>query len=181
MKLLLHVCCAPCFIFPLRKLLAQGYEVNGFFYNPNIHPLAEYEKRKIAVEDSSRALSLDILWGAYDPKEFFRAINEHEAAPERCALCWRLRLQKTAQEALLHGCAYFTTTLLVSPYQDHEMLKKIGAEVGEGEGVKFYYEDFRPGFRAAHQEARDRGIYCQNYCGCLYSQIERSEAAHKKK
>ncbi|MDO8661976.1 MAG: epoxyqueuosine reductase QueH [Candidatus Omnitrophota bacterium] len=172
MKLLLHTCCAPCLIYPLEKLSLEGFKVTGFFYNPNIHPLAEYIKRREALAVLGSAI--EIIYPEYSPRDFFRAVNLQEAAPERCVLCWRLRLKKTAQAAKGSGFQYFTTTLLVSPYQDQELLKKIGSEVGKEEGVEFYYADFRPGFRQAHNEARAKGVYCQKYCGCIYSGIERS-------
>lgn len=172
MKLLLHTCCAPCLIYPLEKLFLEGFKVTGFFYNPNIHPFAEYLRRKEAL--ALLAPAAEIIYPAYAPGEFFRAVNLQEAGLERCKICWRLRLKQTAQAAKQAGCDYFTTTLLVSPYQDQELLKKIGNEAGSEEGIEFYYADFRPGFRSAHNEARAKGIYCQKYCGCIYSEIERN-------
>ncbi len=173
MKLLLHTCCAPCLIYPLEKLSLEGFKVTGFFYNPNIHPFAEYLRRKEAL--AILAPAAEIIYPEYAPAEFFQAINLKEEPPERCSICWRQRLKKTAQAAKQGGFQYFTTTLLVSPYQDQELLKKIGNEAAKEEGVEFYYADFRPGFRKAHNEARALGIYCQKYCGCIYSEIERSK------
>jgi hypothetical protein len=157
----------------LKVLREKRYEVAGFFYNPNIHPLAEYLNRRKAVEDYSQKLDLEVIYPEYAPQDFFQAINLKEQAPARCALCWTLRFENTAQFAKNNGFDSFTSTLLVSPYQDQEMLKKIGASVAAVSGVDFYYEDFRPGFRPAHNEARSQGIYCQKYCGCLYSGMER--------
>jgi len=173
MKLLLHTCCAPCLIYPLEKLKQEGILVTGFFYNPNIHPLAEYARRKEAL--SVLDPGAEIIYPEYSPREFFREINLKEEAPGRCAICWGFRLKKTAQAARERGFEYFTTTLLASPYQDQELLKKIGNEISREEGVKFYYADFRPGFRKAHNEARSKGIYCQKYCGCIYSEMERNK------
>jgi hypothetical protein len=177
MKLLLHTCCAPCLVYPLERLKQEGFKVSGFFYNPNIHPLAEYTRRKEAL--SVLAPDAEIIYPEYSPRDFFHEVNLKEDAPGRCALCWRLRLKKTAQAAKSGGFEYFTTTLLVSPYQDQELLKKIGNEVALEEGVKFYYSDFRPGFRKAHDEAKARGVYCQRYCGCIYSEIERERSKKK--
>ena len=179
MKLLLHTCCGPCEIYPLQQLRHKGLEVNGFFYNPNIHPLSEYKNRRQAVEDFSRVANVDIIFPDYDPAEFFRAINEREANPGRCSLCWELRLKKTAKAARENGFDYFSTTLLVSPYQDQEGLKKIGSDIAKETGSEFYYEDFRPGFRKAHSEAKGEGLYLQKYCGCIYSEIERSAKCKK--
>lgn len=173
MKLLLHTCCAPCLIYPLERLRQEGYEVSGFFYNPNIHPLLEYNKRRGAVEDLARQASLEVIYPQYCPSEYFQEVHLKEKDPGRCSLCWAFRLKATAQIARKNGFDAFSTTLLVSPYQDQEKLKKIGVAVSQEEAVDFYYEDFRPGFRKAHQEAKAKGLYCQNYCGCLYSEIER--------
>jgi hypothetical protein len=170
-KILLHVCCAPCLIYPLERLKEKGCGVTGFFYNPNIHPLAEYSNRKHAFE--AIGCEVEILYPEYKPQEFFQAVNGKEANPGRCEICWRLRLKETARAAKQNGCTLFTTTLLVSPYQDQELLKRIGIEAAKEEGANFYYEDFRPGFRKAHDEAKAKGIYCQKYCGCIYSEIER--------
>ena len=172
-RMLLHTCCAPCLIYPLEKLKEEGFRVSGFFYNPNIHPFPEYKNRKQAVVELSSKLEFEVSYPEYLPEEFFREINFKEKDPERCSLCWRLRLKKTALHAKEKGFDSFTTTLLVSPYQDQEALKKIGNTVAEDAGIEFYYEDFRPGFRQAHEKAKKDGIYCQRYCGCIYSEIER--------
>ncbi|MFA4842349.1 MAG: epoxyqueuosine reductase QueH [Candidatus Omnitrophota bacterium] len=174
MELLLHTCCAPCLIYPLERLRSKGFEVTGLFYNPNIHPQAEYERRRAAVEDFSKPIAAEVLYPQYFPSEFFWAVHSKENSPERCFICWRLRLEQTARKAKHCGCQYFSTTLLVSPYQNQELLAKIGEDVAKQEGVEFYYEDFRPGFKDAHNKARDQGIYCQKYCGCIYSELERS-------
>jgi len=176
MKLLLHTCCAPCLIYPLRRLREKGYEVVGIFYNPNIHPFSEYRNRKQAVVDFSKKFDLELIYPEYRPHEFFNAVNLKETKPGRCEICWKLRLEETARQAREKGYRVFTTTLLVSPYQDQELLKEIGGEVTRESKVEFYYEDFRSGFRKAHDEARALGLYCQKYCGCIYSGIERDKS-----
>jgi len=173
MKLLLHTCCAPCLIYPLERLKDKGFGIRGYFYNPNIHPFSEYKSRKQAVADFSRPHNLEVIYPEYNPVEFFQAVNLKEDNPQRCRICWSLRLKKTAEAAKEMGYGYFSTTLLVSPYQDQEQLKQIGCDIAREEGVVFYYEDFRPGFKKAHDEAKAKGIYCQKYCGCIYSEIER--------
>jgi len=180
MKLLLHTCCAPCLIYPFEQLRAKNFEVAGFFYNPNIHPYPEYKNRKEAVQNFSKNVGIEVIYPAYEPKEFFRAINGKEDIPERCAICWRLRLKNTAKAAKEKGFKYFSTTLLASPYQDQELLKKIGNDIAKEEVVDFYYEDFRPGFREAHNKAHAQGIYCQKYCGCIYSEIQRCSKPPKE-
>lgn len=175
MNLLLHTCCAPCLIYPLERLTERGFAVAGLFYNPNIHPYSEYLKRREAVEGFSKALEIKVEFPEYRPDEFFRKVHLTEASPGRCSLCWLLRLKVTAQAAKRNGFDGFSTTLLVSPYQDQGLLHKIGEDIAREEGIDFYYEDFRPGFRKAHNTAKEKGIYCQRYCGCIYSEIERDK------
>lgn len=169
MKLLLHICCAPCMIYPLERLRQENFQVSGFFYNPNIHPLAEYKNRRQAVEDFSKVADIEVIYPEYSPAEFFQAVNLKEAGFGRCPTCWELRLKKTALTAKEMGIPYFSTTLLVSPYQDHGLLQGIGEHIEEEENVNFYDEDFRCGFKKAHDAAKAKGIYCQKYCGCVYS------------
>lgn len=169
----MHTCCAPCLIYPLERLKEKGFAVSGLFYNPNIHPLAEYNNRKQAVEDYSKTIGLQMLYPDYQPQEYFRAVNMMEEKPERCPICWYERLKMTAQLAKEKGFTHFSSTLLVSPYQDQESLNTIGCDIADEERIEFYYEDFRRGFREAHHKAKAEGIYCQNYCGCIYSEIER--------
>lgn len=172
MKLLLHICCAPCMIYPLEELGNKGFDIAGFFYNPNIHPFGEYRNRKQAVVDFNNNISkLNIEYSQYLPEEYFHAVNLKEASPGRCSMCWFLRLKKTAQIAKEKGFDAFSTTLLVSPYQNHELLKKIGTDIAADERIEFYYEDFRSGFRKAHNLAKNFGLYCQKYCGCIYSEM----------
>lgn len=179
MKLLLHTCCAPCMIYPLEQLKKRRFEITGFFYNPNIHPFAEYKKRKQAAADFTKTADIKIIYPEYNPAEFFQAAALKEDRPERCSLCWSLRLQRTALTAKELGCNYFSTTLLVSPYQNQEELKEIGSDIAKEESVDFYFQDFRPGFKEARDEAKEKGIYCQNYCGCIYSEIERCKKSER--
>jgi len=173
MKILLHICCAPCLIYPLKRLNGQGFKAKGFYYNPNIFPIGEYERRKDAVLTLSKELRLEVDYPEYLPAEFTEAIGANLCAPERCGYCWKIRLTRTALYAKENGFDAFSSTLLVSPYQSQESLKQLGNQAGEEAGVSFYYEDFRVGFRQAHEEARNKGIYCQKYCGCSYSEAER--------
>ncbi|MFC1704244.1 epoxyqueuosine reductase QueH [Candidatus Omnitrophota bacterium] len=179
MKLLLHTCCGPCFIYPYRTLQDQGFEVAGYFYNPNIHPFSEYNNRRAAIEKIAQDVEAEVISPEYDFEEFFWAIEKNTASPARCKKCWQLRLIKTAECAKEKGYDSFSTTLLVSPYQDIEAIKEIGSSVADNTGIQFHFQDFRPGFKAAHQEARVKGIYCQKYCGCLYSEKERYQKKKK--
>lgn len=175
MNILLHICCAPCAIFPVDELKKEGHKIAGFFYNPNIHPYSEYVKRRDAVEKLAIEKVFNALISDYDVEKYFQFIVFNEAADKRCPVCWWLRLERTALFARDNGFDAFTTTLLGSPYQDHETVKKICEQVAANAGIKFYYKDFRPGFRAGYDEAKAKGIYCQNYCGCIYSEKERIE------
>lgn len=174
MNVLLHICCGPCLIYPLQRLKAQGFKTKGFFYNPNIHPLSEYNRRKEAVIALSGGLEFEVEYARYNPLEFSQAIGTDQSLPQRCMHCWKLRLDETAAFAKENGFDAFTSTLLVSPYQSQESLQELGIQAAKQAGVDFYYEDFRAGFRQAHNEARAKGIYCQKYCGCNYSESERN-------
>lgn len=154
--------------------------MEGLFYNPNIHPFAEYRNRRQAVEDYSKKIDLDVIYPDYDPKEFFHDINMMEEKIERCPICWYQRMKMTAELAKERDYTHFSSTLLVSPYQDQELLKKIGGDIAKEEKIDFYYEDFRPGFKKAHEQAHADGIYCQKYCGCIYSEIERCLKSPKR-
>jgi len=169
MKILLHICCAPCLIYPFEQLNKKGMHVQGYFYNPNIYPISEYKKRRDALVAFSAAKNIDILYPEYSSLDFLSVVKENELSPQRCAICWGLRLKRTAQVAKENNFDLFSTTLLVSPYQDQAMLKKIGMDIAKDTGIPFFYEDFRPGFRKAQDQARKEGIYRQKYCGCIYS------------
>ncbi|MFA6028114.1 MAG: epoxyqueuosine reductase QueH [Patescibacteria group bacterium] len=178
-KLLLHVCCGPCGIYPLLKL-KEEYQVAVFYYNPNIHPEEEYAKRKNAAQEYCRKNNIDFIAPKYEPQEYFLAVKgKEEAKAERCPLCYRLRLSRTAQYAKEKGYDYFTSTLLISPHQDIELIKEIGFELEKEIKVKFYsaedkeskkkYKGFRPGFAFGRKIAKQEQMYRQEYCGCIFS------------
>jgi predicted adenine nucleotide alpha hydrolase (AANH) superfamily ATPase len=156
-------------IYPFSRLKDQGFKISGFYYNPNIYPAGEYHRRVKALEVLCKEFSLDIEYSEHRESDFFQAIDTQEALSQRCAICWSLRLQKTACQAKKNGFSAFSTTLLVSPYQNHELLKQLGHQIGRQVGIDFYYEDFRPGFKQAQIDAKLKGIYRQKYCGCKYS------------
>ncbi|MFA6357591.1 MAG: epoxyqueuosine reductase QueH [Candidatus Omnitrophota bacterium] len=169
MDILLHICCGPCLIHPFRILKEKKFKIHGFYYNPNIYPFEEYVKRKEGLESLRGVLDFKVEYPEYEQSDYFQAIVNHESSPERCTICWLLRLKKTAQQAKTLGFKVFSTTLLVSPYQNQELLKQCGYQAARETGVEFYYEDFRVGFKQAQIEAKARGIYRQKYCGCKIS------------
>jgi predicted adenine nucleotide alpha hydrolase (AANH) superfamily ATPase len=179
MKILLHVCCGPCAVYIINRLRGRGDTVEGFFYNPNIHPVSEYKNRKEAVVRLSQEVNLKVnFFREYQLEDFFRKINSHEQ-DGRCPLCWQLRLEETARYAAANGFDGFTTTLLISPYQDIGRIKAIGEGLAAEYSASFVYEDFRPGFRESHRIANEMGLYHQKYCGCLYSERERMKISKR--
>ncbi|MHB0977637.1 MAG: epoxyqueuosine reductase QueH [Candidatus Aquicultorales bacterium] len=171
-KLLVHACCGPCLIYPAARL-SREFELSVYFFNPNIHPSMEYLRRYEALSDLCRKEGFPLSVGDYRPEEYFSAIPQNE--PGRCRRCYRLRLEAATREAIRQDCEVFTTTLSVSPYQDHEALREIGESVGDEAGVRFLYVDFREGFKQGRDKAAEMGLYRQSYCGCLYSEAERYE------
>ena len=180
MDILLHICCGPCLIYPFSRLKDQGFKISGFYYNPNIYPVSEYYRRVEGLKVLSREFFLPVEYPAYQECDFLEAINTSQPKSQRCVNCWSLRLQKTASQAKQNGFRAFSTTLLVSPYQDHGLLKQLGTQIGRKTGIDFYYEDFRPGFKQAQLEAKQKGIYRQKYCGCRYSEIEQCKQSEKQ-
>jgi predicted adenine nucleotide alpha hydrolase (AANH) superfamily ATPase len=171
-RIVLHSCCAPCTIYPLDRLRSEGVIVTGFFYNPNIHPFCEFEKRLGAVSDYYRAAGHELVVDAtYNVAAFIEAV--FRARPNRCETCWRMRLRAAAEKAAELGADAVTTTLLYSIYQDHDTVAGIGREEAQDAGVEFYYEDFRGGWAEGQRRARAFSIYRQKYCGCIFSEEER--------
>jgi predicted adenine nucleotide alpha hydrolase (AANH) superfamily ATPase len=171
-QILLHCCCGPCATYTVNRLREEEFEVTAFWYNPNIHPFTEHQSRLEAMRTLAKSMELPLIVAeGYDMIDYFRAVTEHEG--ERCGDCFQLRLSKTAEVACSKGFTYFTTTLLISPYQKHELLRAVGETVAKEQGVTFYYEDFRSGFRDSHQLSRELNLYHQKYCGCVYSEWER--------
>lgn len=174
MKLLLHICCGPCALYPIKELTADKFEeVVGFYYNPNIHPPDEYKKRRDALADAENKSGLTVIYPPYKMEEYFKKIVSKENSPERCSLCWELRLSETADFARKNGFDAFTTTLLISPYQNHDLVKEIGESLGREKGIDFYYKDFRKGFRESQEQAKKQDLYRQKYCGCVFSNLEK--------
>jgi predicted adenine nucleotide alpha hydrolase (AANH) superfamily ATPase len=171
-RLLLHICCGPCAAATVEALRAAGHEVTGFWYNPNVHPYQEYQRRLEAARSYAEQAGLHlIVHNEYGLKEFVRAMVFREA--QRCPICYEMRLRRTAAVAKSGHFEAFTSTLLVSPHQQHETIRAIGEQAAAEVGVPFHYEDFRPGFKRHHELAERYGLYRQPYCGCIYSEYER--------
>ena len=179
MKLLLHICCAPCSVSCIKMLRAEGIEPVGFWYNPNIHPYLEYKARRDMLRQYAQDIDLDLREiDFYGLRQFTAAVARD--SDHRCGYCYLCRMEETAKYAAEHGFTHFSTTLLVSPYQNREMICAIGEKMGEKYGVEFVPYDFRPGFRDGQEEAREQGMYMQKYCGCVYSEEDRFSNRRKK-
>ena len=172
-KILLHTCCAPCSTYVIKKLKEEGYEdITSYWYNINIHPYMEYKARLEALIEYTKMIDIPLIIEAdYGIREFTKAVIGD--IDKRCGFCYCSRLEKTVKYAKEHGYEAFTTTLLVSPYQKHELIIQIAKELAEKYDIEFIYFDFREGFREGQQMARDAGVYMQKYCGCIYSEEER--------
>jgi len=178
-KLLLHVCCGPCSIYPL-ELLNLRFKTTCYFYNPNIYPESEYRRRfeTMKIYADYAGIKLEYNKAGDDFNDFIFAISENKA--KRCEICYMIRLDMTAQKAAIEGYDYYSTTLLYSIYMDHQKVKSIGESLGELHGVDFYYSDFREGWRKGVEVSKEMGMYRQNYCGCIYSLEDRTERLKMK-
>lgn len=176
-KLLLHVCCAPC-VPHVYELLSKDYEVRVLFYNPNIYPKEEYERRR----DELRRFCVDedvmLIEGDYDKDKWAEAVGGLENEPEggrRCGKCFEMRLSEAARRAAEAGCSHFTTALTVSPHKNAETINRAGREAAGRAGVEFLEKDFKKedGYRMSCELSRGRGFYRQDYCGCEYGMSEK--------
>ena len=180
MKIVLHACCAPCTVYPLTVLRAEGLDPEGFFYNPNIHPFQEFQRRLTALDELATAMAFETeVVREYGLTDYLRQVIFHEG--ERCAICYEMRLAATARHARAIGAEAFTTTLLYSRYQQHETIRRLGERLGQESGVTFYYRDFREGWQEGIELAKAMGLYRQPYCGCIYSEQERYDKGCRKK
>lgn len=178
MKILLHACCGPCSIYPVSYLRQEGHDIRGYFYNPNIHPYTEFKKRIETFTQFAKDENLPIIVDDdYQLEEFLRQAVFREG--ERCRVCYRMRLVRAAQVAKKGGFDAFSTTLLVSPFQKHNLIKDIGTAIAEELGIPFSYYDFRPGYKEAVRISKEAGMYRQQYCGCIYSEGDRYKPKKK--
>ncbi len=215
MKILLHICCANCAVYPVTTLRQEGHSITGFWFNPNIQPYQEYGLRLDSIKALADKWHTDMIYRnefpdktpresqlltehykmkissvpsscsgkVYDPAHGDTTAAELPEIPERparCRSCYRLRLEKTAEEASRQGIDAFSTTLLISPYQDFEQISAIGNLIAEQYGVLFYIRDFRPGFKKSMAIAKELDLYRQKYCGCILSREERRKKTKSK-
>ncbi len=179
-RLFLHSCCAPCSSYTL-EYLSEFFEITVFYFNPNISPREEFEKR---FDEQERLISLlpaknriTLQKGDYDYNEFLtiaKGLEDVKEGGERCFKCYRLRLEKTAQLAAENGYDYFCTTLSISPLKNSRKINEIGFDAGEKYGVKWLPSDFkkREGYKRSVELSRKYDLYRQNFCGCIFSKRE---------
>lgn len=176
-RLLLHSCCAPCSSYVL-EYLSRYYRITVFYYNPNIHPQEEYEKRKAEqqtfIQQLPSAYPIDFIEGTFDQKHFYELVKGYEGCQEgkeRCMICYRMRLEETARLAEKTGMDYFCTTLTISPLKNAGKLNEIGEMLSEEYGVSWLVSDFKKknGYQRSIELSREYGLYRQDYCGCVFS------------
>lgn len=181
-KLLLHVCCAPCSSYVLTYL-SNYFDITVLYYNPNISPIEEYQKRlneeKRLIKELNKE-NIHIMECNYDNEEFENIAKGLEEVPEggiRCHKCYNLRIEKTAQIAKENNFDYFTTTLTISPLKNSQVLNKIGKDLSEKYDVKYLYSDFKKkeGYKTSIILSKKYNLYRQNYCGCRYSKTKVTE------
>lgn len=182
-RLLLHSCCAPCSSYVL-EYLSQYFEITILYYNPNIGPESEYNRRKQEQIDFISRFpavnKIQFMDCDYEPKEFFDKVKGKEKLgekSERCYDCYELRLEETAKVASQFGFDYFTTTLSISPHKNAAWLNEIGERLSESYQVDYLYSDFKKkgGYYRSTELAKEYGLYRQDYCGCVFSKLEREE------
>ena len=175
-KLVLHICCAICGAH-FSELLKERFDVIYYFYNPNIHPEEEYQKRMASVQKLAALDGSEFIEGDYEVQEWYKTIAGFEGEPEggkRCPLCFRMRLEKTAKLALAKGASYFSTTLPTSPYKDENVIGVIGAAIARDLGLTFItmadcIEPKKDIWAKNRVRAREQEFYHQTYCGCTFS------------
>lgn len=172
-KLLLHICCVGCGVYA-SQILKQDYEVILFFYNPNIWPEEEYEKRLVEAEKIAEKFKLELVKGNYEHDKWLEAARGHANDPEkgeRCLICYKFRLDAAAAMAKKLNCGYLTTTLTTSPHKNASAINQIGEQAAAAFGLKFLNQDFKKqdGFKKSSALSRELGLYRQNYCGCEFS------------
>lgn len=180
MSVLLHICCGPCAAYPLEVMKKEGVRVQGYFYNPNIHPFQEFKKRLEAVEQLAARENLQVDYHReYGLRDYLRTVVFNEES--RCGLCYDMRLQETVEQAKKMKADAFTTTLLYSRYQNHELIRLKAEQLSEQHKIPFYYHDFRAGWQQGIDMSKEMGLYRQSYCGCIYSEQERYDKRFRKK
>ncbi len=175
-KILLHICCAPCATYIIDDLKKNEFEITGYYYNPNIHPEEELALRKKYTEILAEQKGLKLV--VSDDDKYMRWKEYQGTKENRCQMCYDMRLEEVAQLAAKEGYDSFSTSLMISPYQNHEMIVAIGNKYAQKYGVPFHDTDYRPYFREGQKIAREAQYYMQKYCGCVYSYFD---SDYKKK
>lgn len=171
---LLHICCAPCATYPVQRLRELGYVLTGYWFNPNVHPWLEHEARRKSLIHYAAKVGLPVQWEpGYHILGFLRQVAGAEERPHRCLVCYAMRLSRAAAAARRLGIPCFTTTLLVSPYQDQDLIREAGERAAREQDVEFYFENFRRGWSERSRLTRHFDLYRQQYCGCVFSEFER--------
>ncbi len=171
-KVLIHACCAHCAAYTINYWRQQGYDVSALWYNPNIHPYLEHQHRLESMKSLAQEMNLPlIVTEGYDMIEYFCQVAGHES--QRCRYCFSLRLSKTAETARQNGFSAFTTTLLISPQQKHDIIRETGHKVADEQGLEFLYADLRKRYSDSRHLTKPLNLYRQQYCGCVYSEWER--------
>lgn len=174
-KIILHACCAICSGYPIVLLQNMGYSVVVYFYNPNIYPNEEYQRRLEAQKQLCAKLGVELIIGEYNPDEYYTYVQGLENEPEkgaRCTKCFELRLDKTAEMAKKLGINEFTTSIVISPHKNFEKLTEIGNLIAQKHNLKYLAVNFRKqdGFLKTNQISKEFNLYRQNYCGCKFAQ-----------
>ncbi len=182
--LLLHGCCAPCSSYVL-EYLSEYFDISLLYYNPNIYPVEEYQKRlnevKRLIKEMPLKSEVRIIEGRYEPSEFFeisKGLEQAKEGGERCFKCYRLRLEEAAREAKKGNFDFFTTTLSISPHKNAQKLNEIGEELEKQYGVRYLYADFKKkeGYKRSIELSRIYGLYRQIYCGCGFSRVAKEKS-----
>ncbi len=181
MKLLLHICCANCACYPLKVLKEKDIQVTGFWYNPNIHPYTEHQKRLMTMGYYSDRENLSVTYrNEYGLESWLKEIGGTTGpGEERCGICYRMRISETARTASEKGFDSFTTTLLYSKKQNKQLIRTICEKASGEYGVEIYFKDFDKGWKDAIDMSKSMGLYRQQYCGCIFSEKERYEKKDK--
>lgn len=189
MKILVHICCGPCACYPIQIMEEENHSLTCFFFNPNIHPYKEFKERLLSAEKLCLEKNIPFIKDTnYYLREFLtKSLNIEKNTDglnldkRRCKMCYAWRFMETAKYAKENNFDAFTTTLLVSPYQDHEEIINICQRISKHIDIPFYYKDFRIGFLDGKNIAKEKELYMQTYCGCIFSEEERYSNAFKKR
>ena len=172
MNILLHICCGPCAIYPSRELRKSGHGITGYFFNHNIHPFQEYQRRLDGARQMCETERFELICRDESRlEEFLSAVAQNPA--DRCLYCYFSRFDAVAAAARELGFDAFSSSLLYSRYQNQEHIRAAGERAAERHGIRFHYEDFRQGWQEGIRVSKEMGLYRQQYCGCIYSEKDR--------